>query len=238
MKAVPVFSRWILLMCVAITLPETSVNAHSRADARLIHAKELLGGGFKKKIIRREKRSVGIPEFVAETTKRFLPRKFRFRSRAISNALLRSAERYELDPVFLMAVALNESSFDPHQVGSVGEIGLMQIRPSTAEWIAGLYSLEYRGERTLYDPVMNIWIGAALIHWLRREFDQNGPLYVSAYNLGPGKVREMVSSNRPPKAYVRAVLRRYVAIYEAYRARGSLTVLSQTALRKVREITN
>ncbi len=215
-----------------------AASAGSRPEARLIQAKELLGGGFKKKILRRENRAIPIPDFVAETTKRFLPKKFRLRSRQISKAILQAASKYELDPVFLMAVAQNESSFDPNQIGSVGEIGLMQIRPSTAEWIAGLYSLEYTGPRTLHDPVKNIWIGAALIHWLRREFDQNGPLYVSAYNLGPGKVREMISSNRPPKIYARAVLRRYLAIYNAYRARGSLAVLSQTAVQNIRNITN
>src|SRR5512144_2060024 len=47
----------------------------------------------------------------------------------------RVAQRYGIDPALVKAVVWRESKFNPKVRGRVGEIGLMQIRPLTAqEW--------------------------------------------------------------------------------------------------------
>jgi hypothetical protein len=230
--------KWLSLIAIIFVSIPAFASKMKVQDSRLRNARELLGGSFKKKVIRKGKEEVDITDFVTETTKRFLPKKFKSQARDISNAIVNAAEEYDLDPVFLMAVAQNESSFNPSKVGTVGEIGLMQILPSTAQWISGLYSLEYRGPKSLHRPETNIWIGAALIDKLRHQFESEAGLYISAYNLGPKKVRMMLSEKRRPKAYVNAVLRRYLALYNGYKSKGDAASLSQNAVKNVMMLTN
>jgi len=225
-------------MLLALVSTQALASGALPQDSRLRNAKELLGGSFKKKVIRRGRQEVEIADFVAETTKRFLPKKFKSQAHEISNAIVNAAEEYDLDPVFLMAVTQNESSFNPSKVGTIGEIGLMQILPSTAKWISGLYALEYAGPKSLYKPVVNIWIGAALMNKLRHQFESEAGLYISAYNLGPKKVRIMLSEKKRPKAYVNAVLRRYLALYNGYKSQGDAATLSQSAVKNVMMLTN
>jgi soluble lytic murein transglycosylase len=115
-----------------------------------------------------------------------------------------------LDPVFLCAVIERESRFIPTKVGSHGEIGLMQIRPATGEWIARKYLLPWHGAETLRDPVSNIRIGAAYFAFLRQSFKSRGQLYLSAYNLGPKKTRDKVGQQIWPKEYFSQVMRNFL----------------------------
>ncbi len=213
-------------------------TAPKKADVRLTQAKELLGASFKKKVVRQHDSNVDLNSFVMETVKRFLPKSQASKAPEIGYAILNAAGEFQLDPVFLMAVIQNESSFDPRKRGSVGEVGLMQILPKTAAWIAEQYGLEYDGEKSLQLPSINIWIGAALLSHLRQQFDSKGSLYLSAYNVGPGKLKKLIARNTPPKIYVNAVLKRYLAIYEGYKSKGDLKVVSKVAVNKVMNLTN
>jgi soluble lytic murein transglycosylase len=131
-------------------------------------------------------------------------------------------------------VIQNESSFNPKMKGSVGEIGLMQIRPETAKWIAGLTKIKYKGEKSLYQPEMNIRIGAAFLNRLRNQFDSNSTYYLTAYNAGAGNVRKMISENVTPKIYASAVMKRYAAIYSALGTnKGSLSERADRVLASV-----
>ena len=62
----------------------------------------------------------------------------------------REAEARGLPPEVAEAVAYVESGFDPSAVGGVGEIGLMQIRPTTAEMLG-----HAGGALGLFDPATN-----------------------------------------------------------------------------------
>ena len=62
----------------------------------------------------------------------------------------REAEARGLPPEIAEAVAYVESGFDPNAVGGVGEIGLMQIRPATAEMLG-----HSDGALALFDPATN-----------------------------------------------------------------------------------
>jgi soluble lytic murein transglycosylase len=192
-----------------------------RNAMRVQHAKELLGGSYRKSVVRSSEKTLNISEFVKETTRKFIPKKFKSMAPEVASTLVQEADRYRFDPVFLMAVIQNESSFNPKRVGKFGEIGLMQIKPDTAAWIADTYDLEYQGPQALYDPKTNIRIGAALLDKLRHQFDSESRLYLSAYNIGAKKVRMMVSDQRTPKEYVQAVMKRYIAFYSGLRVKGS-----------------
>lgn len=113
-----------------------------------------------------------------------------------------------------MAVISGESSFNPLAKGPVGEIGMMQIRPSTGKWMCGLMKKKWRGDKILRDPVENIKIGVAYLSWLRAKFAGNGQLYLAAYNMGPKSVKNAVSRNVYPKDYPIHVMKRYIAFYK------------------------
>jgi soluble lytic murein transglycosylase len=205
---------------------------------RITHAKELLGPSYKKSIVRTTESADDVAEFVKAATQRFLPAAYKKNSAQVATTILTEADRYGFDPIFLMAVIQNESSFNPRMKGSFGEIGLMQVKPSTAEWIAKSYKIDYSDAKALYEPETNIKIGAAFIHKLRGQFDAKSRLYVSAYNIGAKKVRSMVRGKNAPKEYVMAVMKRYIAIYSAFNATGDHEAKGQMAFLKVSGVTN
>lgn len=228
----------VLVLSVGLSQSIFAMGTKSELqEARIQHAQELLGRAFHSKVKKNEMSAEQIEKFVKETTARFLPKKFKSQSSKTASAILKAAAEYRMDPVFLMAVIQNESSFNPERKGSVGEIGLMQIRPATAEWIANLYKIPYSGEKSLFDPAQNVKIGAAFLDKLRDQFDSESALYVSAYNIGAQKVRNMVKQQVQPKEYVQAVMKRYLAMYSAIKSAREPAKQSELAWHKVREVT-
>ena len=138
--------------------------------------------------------------------------------------------RYGFDPIFLMAVIQNESSFQPGIVGTSGEVGLMQITPVTAEWIADKYGLAYKGRHYLFDPVNNIRIGAAYLSFLREKFDFNSRLYLSAYNMGISNVNRALDRDVLPQEYASRVLKRYVNFYREIKEHLPAAVVKKVQL--------
>lgn len=216
-------------MAQATLQSAANMTVTPQSKSRLSHAKELLGGSYQHSVVRKSEKIGDITSFVEATTKKFLPKLSKTVSKKLASAILSSAKQYELDPVFLMAVIQNESSFNPSRRGGAGEIGLMQIKPTTAEWIARVYDIEYEGEKTLLDPAMNVRIGAALMDKLRHQFESHSRLYLSAYNIGARKVRSMVEDKKIPKEYVQAVMKRYIAIYSAFKEEGNSLKRSEIA---------
>ncbi len=111
----------------------------------------------------------------------------------------------------------NESSFNPEVKGTSGEIGLMQLMPRTAKWIAGKLRMKYQGKKTLTDPVANIRLGAAYLAHLRAEFDFHGRLYLAAYNMGSANVQRALDRRIWPKDYAARVMQRYMRLYTELR---------------------
>ena len=128
-----------------------------------------------------------------------------------------------MDPLFLMAVIATESQFNPKARGSHGEIGLMQVLPKTAKWIAPQAGIK-RNQINLEDPALNIRIGATYFAKLRKTFEGKGTRYVSAYNMGSKNVRKLLKSNKEPKIYSARVIGNYTAFYARI---GSTTLASQ-----------
>jgi soluble lytic murein transglycosylase len=188
--------------------------------ARIAQAKELLGKYYPKSAVSSGERAKRIRALVLALTRRGLPPRWRTSADKVARTILIESGRHHLDPVFLIAVISNESSFRPDAKGPVGEIGLMQLRLDTAKEIARRNHLAWRGEKTLLDPLMNIRIGAAYIDLLRSHFDRNGQLYLAAYNMGPRNTRLAVSKGVLPKDYPMRVMRYYVAFYTTLRDAG------------------
>jgi glycerol kinase len=112
------------------------------------------------------------------------------------------AAEYDLDSRMLAAVITVESSWVTDAEGAHGEIGLMQILPETARWLAGLLRWT---SYDLRDPDQNIRMGA---YYLRVLLDEYGSWEqaLAAYNGGP---RAAPSGADNP--YTRRVLRAYAS---------------------------
>lgn len=239
-KSMKLVSGIVLVAILVMSAQPASVDAamNKQVRNRITHAKELLGKSYKHSAVRKTEKADNIVEFVSNSTKKLLPKSQKNTAREITSVIMRESEKYGFDPIFLMAVIQNESSFNPRLKGSAGEIGLMQIKPDTAEWIAKTYKLEYHGAQSLYRPEINISIGAAFMNKLRSQFASNSSLYLSAYNAGAKKVRMMVSEKMAPKVYATAVMKRYFAIYEALgSAKGTQAERAELAFANVKNIT-
>lgn len=177
---------------------------------RLLHARELLGDKyFNRSPIFLTEGYSQVNRFVLEEAKFGLPKQYQKKAFRVAQTIITQANLYELDPIFVLAVIKQESSFRPHIVGGVGELGLMQIRPETAKWIAQKFGIKWLGKNSLKDPEYNVIIGVRYLAYLREMFG-HGRLYLSAYNIGPKKVNLSLARNYWPKEYSSKVMKKYI----------------------------
>lgn len=97
------------------------------------------------------------------------------------------AAEYELDPWLVFAVIRVESAFKVNAESSAGAQGLMQLMPSTAEWIIEMTGFEMTA-RDIWQPEANIRLGCWYIDWLRDYYDGDMPAALAAYNAGISNV--------------------------------------------------
>jgi soluble lytic murein transglycosylase len=97
-----------------------------------------------------------------------------------------AADDYGLDPLLLLSMIRQESLFESQAQSYAAAQGLMQVIPSTGEYIAE--SLGWPGYRNedLYKPYVSIQFGAYYLAEQLAAFDHNPYVALSAYNAGPG----------------------------------------------------
>lgn len=98
-----------------------------------------------------------------------------------------------LDPALPAAVILAESSYRPQAVSQADARGLMQLLPSTAEWISEKLG-EAFDEAALFDPDVNIRYGCWYLGFLMRRFGGDMTCAVAAYHAGQGRVDEWLAN--------------------------------------------
>ena len=107
--------------------------------------------------------------------------------------------RWQVDKFLTIAVMKVESNFSEAANSPSGAVGLMQIMPETAAWIA--YRLEETPEeiacdiKNLREPETNIRYGTWYLAELEDEFNGNDVLALAAYNAGRGNVHEWMTKN-------------------------------------------
>lgn len=101
-----------------------------------------------------------------------------------------SAHRRDLDPSLVAAVIYTESRFDPNVRSEAGAVGLMQILPETAAFIARKTGGEDFVEADLRDPEINVRYGTWLLDYLLDYYDGDVRTALAAYHAGPGAVDE------------------------------------------------
>ena len=109
------------------------------------------------------------------------------------------SSRWNVDKFLAVSVMKIESNFSEEAHSSSGAIGLMQLMPETAAWIA--YQLGEAPEeaaddiKNLSDPETNIRYGTWYLAELKEEFKGNDVLTLAAYNAGCGNVRKWMEQN-------------------------------------------
>ncbi|HEX4924852.1 MAG TPA: lytic transglycosylase domain-containing protein [Bdellovibrionales bacterium] len=216
-------TRHMILMALSYVIPllvfqaiakNTVVNPTPVSESqRVRHVKDLLGAKIAHRMgATHPKLPEVMDDFIYEKVKASLKSARTLETRQIAEAIVAEANRHGFDPIFLIAVIKRESQFNAEARGRHGEIGLMQLKPSTGAWIAKEASLPWWGEDSLLDPVQNIRLGAAYLSYLRNRWPHKGQ-YVSAYNVGPKKLRHLLAKNKTPKIYLGSVLENYEKLY-------------------------
>jgi soluble lytic murein transglycosylase len=94
-----------------------------------------------------------------------------------------------LDPALIAAIIYRESRFRD-QTSHAGAKGLMQILPSTADFIARQSGGTEFEHGDLANPQINIAYGSWYLRYLVERYDGNTTAAVAAYNAGETKVNE------------------------------------------------
>jgi len=105
-----------------------------------------------------------------------------------------AAERYGVDPYLVAAVVKAESGYQADALSPAGAVGLMQLMPSTAQWIEGREDWAGGTVTALTDPESNIELGTYYLAFLLGLFDGDVRTTLAAYNAGQGTVAEWLAT--------------------------------------------
>lgn len=129
----------------------------------------------------------------------------------LAHLIVGESSKYGYDPFLLTALIITESSFNNWARSRKGALGLMQIRPQTAVALAKETSHEWKGKPTLFDPGVNIALGAYYLDKLIKRFGEID-LALEAYNHGPTKLSRYLRKGKKPTKYSRRVISQYEMI--------------------------
>lgn len=104
----------------------------------------------------------------------------------------RQARAKQLDPALIAGVIYAESKFND-STSSAGALGLMQLLPSTAHFIAVRTGGTRFTTEDLSTPDVNIAYGSWYLRYLLDEYDNNEVLALAAYNGGETNVNRWLA---------------------------------------------
>lgn len=142
--------------------------------------------------------------------------------------LIRAAgEAYDVDPLLLYALIRHESLFDPWAVGANGALGLLQIDPGTAAYIAEQLDWVAYQPADLLRPNVNLTFGAFYLREQLDRFDGNVVAALAAFDAGPARAQAWydLSGGNPDLLMTtitldstRTSIQRIYSYYNIYRA--------------------
>jgi soluble lytic murein transglycosylase len=217
-KAVAIVSLIGLSSSLLPSLGFAGELQNSEREARVAHARELLGNRYNRSVVRTGEDLEVVNKLVYQWTHDSLPESYKKDYKKVAQTIIDESLKYGFDPIFVMSVISHESRFKPTTIGSFGEIGLMQLRPQTAKWISKKLNLDYSGKKKdLKNPETNIRLGTAYLSYLRGHFDSQARLYLAAYNMGQGNVASALDRHIWPKEYASHVMSHYISYYKQIR---------------------
>jgi LysM repeat protein len=103
------------------------------------------------------------------------------------DVLVAAAREFGLPPAFVLAVAWHESGWQPAVVSFAGAVGLMQLMPATATWVADTMLHE---PAAIGDPRWNARAGARLLAFYLDRYGGDKPRTLAAYFQGMASVEQ------------------------------------------------
>lgn len=143
-----------------------------------------------------------------------------------SAVIRQQASEKHLDPALIAAVIYAETKFEP-RTSSAGALGLMQILPSTARFLAGLSGGASFRISDLATPQINVAYGSYYLRYLLEHYQGDELEAIAAYNAGSSNVDQWVAgaqaqghqlnTSEIPFPETRAYVQRVMAAQVAYR---------------------
>ncbi len=145
----------------------------------------------------------------------------------MTQEIVQRAKYYGLEPLLVLEIMRQESSFNPNACSSANARGLMQFIPSTAARF---------GITNPHDISQSIDAGCRYLVFLIRKFNGRLDLVLAGYNAGEGAVARY--GNRVPpyeetQNYVKTIISNYkraLAVKEAFIAQNNLVLVQGSHL--------
>jgi soluble lytic murein transglycosylase len=114
---------------------------------------------------------------------------------AYAPTIRQQAQEKHLDPALIAAVIYAETKFDP-RTSPAGAVGLMQIEPKTALFLAHRSGATTFTVSDLGTPEVNIAYGSYYLRYLLDEYGGSVTLALAAYNGGEANVNRWAAQAR------------------------------------------
>ena len=156
----------------------------------------------------------------------------------LDNKVHNWSNKHNIEPAWTYAIIRRESAFVQDARSSVGAMGLMQLMPNTAKYVARQLKIRYQGRHSLLASNTNIRLGTGYLEAMLEKLNSQHVLATAAYNAGPHRVEKWLPEHQKMDAirwietipftetreYVSNVLA-YMVIYE-HRMQREITRLS------------
>ena len=107
--------------------------------------------------------------------------------REYSSIVSYEAREHSLEEALVYSIIKAESNFDPEAISRVGAVGLMQLMPSTFDWLLMRDGYPDLTEEDMARPEINIRYGCRYLEFLSEKYSAIGTI-AAAYNAGHGAV--------------------------------------------------
>lgn len=107
--------------------------------------------------------------------------------------VVKAAREQSLDPALIWAIMREESGFEPTVESWARARGLLQLMTATAESVAGSAGVEGYEASRLFEPEVNIAVGAAYMRELADQLEGHPALVIAGYNGGYANVARWLS---------------------------------------------
>ncbi|TCS83560.1 lytic transglycosylase domain-containing protein [Tepidibacillus fermentans] len=134
--------------------------------------------------------------------------------------------KFHVDPYLVLAIIQVETRFQKDKHSPKGAVGLMQIMPETANWIAKRAEFPSEMVQNLHQPENNIAFGSWYLSKMNQQFNGNIYATIAAYNAGPGNVEKWIQQglwdgslehlDRIPFGETRHYVQRVLHFYDRY----------------------
>ncbi|WP_339720912.1 transglycosylase SLT domain-containing protein [uncultured Paraglaciecola sp.] len=137
---------------------------------------------------------------------------------AYDSQLQSNAKKNNIDVAWAYAIVRRESSFMPDAASHAGALGLMQMMPGTARYLAK----KKVKRNSLFNPNINVELGTQYMRYLMDKMDNNPILATASYNAGWRRVQQWLpeKGNIPLDMWIETIpykeTRNYVMAVLAY----------------------